>query len=340
MGLALGASAAFAEERAGPAAGSEKRTPEAIEADELLKVADIEADLASGKYDAVIEAGGSFIRKAHSDKAKAECNRLVAVALRKKQDWKRAMGAYLRLRDCYPRGSDEYIRYGAMGDILRASPTGVYLPSAGPKAEGATAATATGKNLADDAVMDEALAQQGAKRLEKLKVRVQPMRRGRSSQEIIKLYAALVDELRQARALWPEMPPDVERDATQAAGQRLAEVGKQAIATMTAKSDSFQETIAGKRLSSGQRKDMGQCQEACTELAKTELAFPATMAKLPSTADWPEGDKLQADSAERMKALEELAKALTPPAQTTGGGDWGGAAGAGGGGGAGGRGAW
>jgi len=342
LGLALGASAALAEERAGPPAGNEKRTPEAIEADELLKVADIEAKISAGKFDEVIEAGGSFVRKARSEKARTECNRLVAVALRKKQDWRLAMGAYLRLRDCYPKGSDEYIRYNAMGDILRASPAGVYLPSAGPQAEGTTATTSTSRNLSDDAVMDEALAQQGAKRLEKLKPRVQPIRRGRSAQEVIRLYASLVEELHQARVLWPEMPPDLERDASQAAGQRLAELNKQAIAAMTAKSAGFQEAITARRLGSGQRREMEKCQQMCTELAKTEQAFPATMARLPSTADWTEGDKLQADSAERAKSLEELAKALTPPPQNTGGGngDWTDYGGGGRGGGAGGRGGW
>ncbi|HUU11833.1 MAG TPA: hypothetical protein VM431_15010 [Phycisphaerae bacterium] len=90
------------------------------------KVSGIEALFAAAKYDEAIDAAKAFLRVAQEDGLKAEATRLVAEALRKKGDWKRAMGAYVSLRDRFEKGCDEYVRYDAMAEILRASPSGVY----------------------------------------------------------------------------------------------------------------------------------------------------------------------------------------------------------------------
>ena len=339
--LALSAATAMGEDPFLPGPG-EKRVAGADAADESQKVADIEAQVAAGKYDDAIEAAGTFIRKSKDSGAKADATRLVADALRKKQDWKRALAAYMKLRDCYDKGSDEYVRFNAMVDILRAAPAGVYAPLAQASAAGAPT-DAVQKNLADDAVMAEALSQVAGKRLERVKMHIPPIGRGRTAQEVVKLFAAVADELRQVRVLWPDMPPDAEREAAQTAGLRLAELGKQSLANMNAKSASFRETIANKRLGAAQRKEMEKCQEACKDAAKTEEAFVTAMGGMTGLAGWTEGDQLKTDSADRAKAFGKLAEALTPPPPTGGGrgdwgGDWGRGPGGGGGGGGGGRG--
>ena len=335
--LAFSASIATAE---GPflADPGEKRAGDVDAADEMQKVVEIEAQVAAGKYDEAIEAAKTFVRKAKDNGAKAQATRLVADALRKKQDWKRAQGAYVKLRDCYDKGSDEYIRFDAMVDVLRAAPTGVYVPLAQASAAG-TQTDAAQKNLADDAVMAEALSQLGGKRLERVKMRIPPIGRARTAQEVAKLFAAVAEELRQVRVLWPEMPPDAEREAAQAAGMRLAELGKQFASSMNGKNAALREVIAGRRFNTGQRKEMEKCQEACLEAAKAEEAFVAAMGRLSGLTAWTEGEQLKTDSAERAKAFEKLAEGLTPPPPTGGGhgdwGDWGRAPGGGGGGGGG-----
>jgi len=59
-------------------------------------------------------------------------------ALRKKGDWRRAMGAYVSLRDRFEKGCDEYVTYDAMAEILRGSPSGVYQQGATGAADPAT----------------------------------------------------------------------------------------------------------------------------------------------------------------------------------------------------------
>jgi hypothetical protein len=284
---------------------------------EREKVAEIERLVGEAKYDEAIEQAKVFLRYAKVDECKAEATRLVAVALRKKQDWKLASGAYLKLRDRYGRGSDEYVMSEAVSEILRASPTGVYVA-------GGTPTDAAARNLADDAALAEALRRLAANRVERLKLKLPLLRRARTGQDLLKQFLAFADELRQARVLSPDLNPDTEREIATITGLRMAEIGGQVKTMLTGKKGEFDAAIASRRLNTAQRKDMEGCQSLCTEMAKAEETFQNGMARMTGTVGWTEGGKLVADSNERKAYFEKQAPLFTPPRMggRGNGGDW------------------
>ncbi len=106
----------------GWAAAAESTEAARAAADEAQKLSEIESAYSAGKYDQTIELAKPFLWTARDTHLKARAARAVADSLRKKKDWNRASSAYIMLRDRFKKGSDEYVRYHAMADILRASP--------------------------------------------------------------------------------------------------------------------------------------------------------------------------------------------------------------------------
>jgi hypothetical protein len=272
-------------------------------ADERQKVTEMETLYAAGKYDEVIDAGRNFQRNARDPAAKIDATRLVADSLRKKADWKLAPSAYQKLRDCYEKGSDEYARYDGVCEVLRAAQDGVYLPSA----------SAGSKTIVDDPALADALNCIALARQEKLKSRIPGLARARTVQELVSLFAALIDDFRQARALSPSISAEPEQQAAQAAAQRLAELGRAAVASLTARQADFKQAKATRRLTSTQRKDMENCQSLCDDLARSEAAFQAALDKVGGAAGWADGARLRSDSAARQATYARMAPTFAPP---------------------------
>ena len=282
-------------------------------ADEATEVARIKAMFDAGTYDQVIEGAKGFLRNGRDEKLKIEVTRLVADSMRKKGDWKLAPSVYLRLRDRFEKGADEYVRSDAIAEIVRISPAGVYPPCA---------AAAAGRTLVDDGFLAECLKRVAEVRMERVKPRLQAIKQGRTVQEVLTAFAAVADECRQARVLAAEISPDTEREAAAIASARLAELHRQAIAMLEAKKADFDTAIKTRRLDQMQRKEMERLQATCKELAKAEEAFQAGMGKMSGTDGWAEGGKLISDSTARRTAYETLATALTPPPPTGIGRTW------------------
>ncbi|MEA3367635.1 MAG: hypothetical protein U9R68_05920 [Planctomycetota bacterium] len=281
---------------------------------------DIEAAFTSGDYDEAIALAKNFVRSAESGPLKTRAARLVANSQRKKKEWGLAQGAYLSLRDRYEKGSDEYVRAGAIAEILRASPKGVYHPLAG--ASGGQAA----KTLDDDAVLEEAMACLARNRAKRVELRLPRVKRTRTVQEVLQRFLPLAEEIRRLRVIWPEMSPSLERAAVQTAAMRLAPLSKKALAALREK-DAYYKAILKKRgANSSRQSEMLQYKAMCENLAASEESFLGTMDQLAGTSDWPEGQTLRQESEKRRDAYVKLAEALMPPKRddrgSSGGYDW------------------
>jgi len=266
--------------------------------------------LNEGDYDKAIETAKTFLRTAKDDTLRAEAARVVADSLRKKKDWQRACLAYIMLRDRFAKGTDGYVRYQAMADILRASPMGVY--GQAPAEEG-QAKPDPGPTLDADTAVAAAMSRLAATRAEKVKFRITLIKGARTAEEVIQRFTPVAVELRQLRVLWPEMPPDIEREAVQAAGMRMAQISNPIAGSLKSKQATFETAKKANRFTIGLRKEMLRCQGVSNDMAKAEESLTAGMDLLAGTAGWPEGDQLKSDSTARRQAFEALAKAFVPP---------------------------
>jgi len=279
-------------------------------AEERETLSQIESAYAGGRYDEAIETAKTFLRTAKDSQLKAQAARVVADSLRKKKDWKRACSAYIMLRDRYKKGSDEHVKYHAMADILRASPTGVYGQAV---TEDGEPNPNRGPTLDDDAAVVEAMARLAAVRAEKVKARIRFIKGAKTAQEVIERFVPVTVELHRLRVLWPAMPPDLEREAAQTAGMRMARIGGQIVANLKSKQAAFDAAKKAKRFTTGIRKEMLACRGVCNEMAQAEQSLAAGMDRLAGTAGWPEGDQLKADCTARRETYEALALAFEPP---------------------------
>lgn len=284
--------------------------PAPANTEEQQKVDAIKAAYAAGKYDEAIAAATTLLRTAKDDEFKAAAARVVADSLRKKKDWKRARSAYVMLRDRLQKGSNQYVKYYAVAEILRASPNGVYGQTA---VEDGEANPNPGPTLDDDTAMAEALSRLATTRAEKLKLRIALIEQARTAQYVIQRFLPLVVELRQIRVLWPEMPPELERVAAQTAAMRMTEISGQILAGLKTKQAIFETAKKRKRFSSRHKKGVLGCQSVCKDMAKAEESLAAGMDRLAGTAAWTEGEQLKADSASRRETFEQLVKEFVPP---------------------------
>jgi len=186
-------------------------------------------------------------------------------------------------------------------------------PAAGTTAPAPSSVQPAAANLADDAYLARALACLASIRAEKLKGRVATIKKARTPQEAQAAFAALAEELRQARVLSDSLPAEPEQAAAGAAGKQLADLGKQVVTALTAKSDEFKAAIRALALTQAQRKDMESCQTLCNDLARTEGSFQATTIRLSGLSNWSEAGQLRDQSAQRQSEYAKLAEAFVQP---------------------------
>jgi hypothetical protein len=334
LALAAGFAAAAAPVTRPEAAG--KDAAGAVATDDRAKLAELEALFAAGKFGEVVEPARALLRTTKDDAAKTGAARLVAESLRKKGDWKVAGAAYAKLAERYEKGTDDQVKATATGEVLLTSPTGIYPPleaaaakaeaaagpvalAAGPAAGPAAPAPAPSSgqpaaaNLADDGYLARAMACLASIRAEKLKGRVATIKRARTPQEAQAAFAALAEELRQARVLSDSLPAEPEQAAAGTAGKQLADLGKQIVAALTAKSDEFKAAIKALALTQAQRQDMESCQTLCNDLARTEGSFQATTIRLSGLSNWSDAGQLRDQSAQRQSEYAKLAEAFVQP---------------------------
>jgi len=289
---------------------------EAGAAEDAQRIAEIQAQMMAGKTDEAVEAARAFLKTAKDEDSKTEALRVIAEGLRKSGNWKGAVGAYRGLRDRFDKGSDEYVRYGAIADVLAGSPDGIY------KA-GGTVKPAPGtevKKLSDDEGLEAALALLAKSRCAKLKVRATQLRHMRSPQDVMKVFGSAAEEARQIFLLGPDTPPDDARAVGKMAGERLAQIHRQVSATLQRKLQGYQAKQKFKNpwsFTNVEKKDIKNTNAMCKDMAASEKEFQTALAKVAGSGEWAEGDALRTESAERAAAYDQFAEEYVVPKYTT-----------------------
>jgi tetratricopeptide (TPR) repeat protein len=307
---ALAVAAAWAAAGAPPATGGGAAT-------EQQRVAEIQAAFAAGDYDKAADAAENYLRMAKDQGTKTEATKVLAESTRKKGDWRAAPAAYDRLRDQFPKNSDNWVRYDAISEVLKGSPMGVYRPtgSVSPKAGADGAALAT---VADDKVLAEAVARLVTVRVARLKSRAATLARATTPQAVLATYQPMAEEARQLAVLAPDAPPDVGRELGSAAGAQLGRLGAQILAALQAKLDKYQPKMkAPWNLSNADRKDIQDTSANCRQMAESERQFQAEIARVRGKGDWADADRLRGESSARETQYSNLAQRYVVPPYTT-----------------------
>jgi hypothetical protein len=298
------------------AAGGVTITPSAPavgNVEEGQKVAEIQAVLAAGEFDKAIEASNTFLKTARDKGAKMEAIRILAEAYRKKGDWRQAAAAYPRLREQFEKGSDDYVRYDGIADIMKNSPTGVYLPPGSPAVK---APTAGGQTLADDTVLAEALTRLAALRGSRMKTRIGTITRGATPQLVVAAFMPVAEESRQIFSLSPDAPADGPHEVGTAVGNRLQTLGNGIIASLKNRLDKMQPKMVpySGAITNLDKTEITNTQTACKEMVEAENKFQQALPAMSGKGDWPDLARLQKECAERKANYEQLAgRFVIPP---------------------------
>ncbi|HUU91980.1 MAG TPA: hypothetical protein VM238_12315 [Phycisphaerae bacterium] len=257
----------------------------------------VRASLDGGKYKEAAAGARTVLRGARDEKTKSDATRILAVALRKDGLWRPAAKAYEDLQACCDEGSGPYVRSGATAEILEASPKGIYEPLA--KQAGRTPGETGVGALADDDVLNAALAVLGTQRAEKLKGRVAQMKKARLAKDVAAIFARIAKGYREARILNPNLPADGAQNAAKAAALNLERVERDVMTPVRETLDGISKNVASRRtLTSAEQKQVAECEQFCVEAAEAEEAFRTNL-KVAAGERWPEALALGAASLRR-----------------------------------------
>ena len=268
----------------------------------------IQAMLDGGRYDEAAEAAKGMLRGARDDQTKTEAMRILAVALRKKGEWKAAAKAYTDLKDRFDKSLPDHVLSEATAEVLAASPKGVYPPlvakSGTTDAAGASNPPAT---LASDAVLASALAIVGDARAAKANARLAEIRKSRSPKEIVKILEEMLQGFDQARVLNPGLSLDLGRNAAQAAGAALEAVDKDVFSPIRQKVEDMR-TVALERhtIDNTQKDTVTEFQEMSRQAGEAEDTYRTLLNGV--GRGWPEAQALAAASRTRFVAYNQLTR--------------------------------
>ena len=286
-------------------------------ADDAQRIAEIQAQMMAGKTDEAVAAARAFLKTTRDKDSKTEALRVIAEGLRKSGNWKGAVGAYRGLRDHFDKGSDDYVRFGAIADVLAGSQNGIYKGGGTVKPPPGTKP----KLLSDDEALDAALALLAKSRCAKLKVRGTQLRRLRSPQEVMKVFGQAAEEARQIFLLGPDTPPGDARAVGKMASGRLAQIHSQVSPVLQKKLQGYQQKNKFRNpwsFTNVEKKDVKNTNIACKDMAASEKEFQTALANVTGPGEWAEGEALRAESAERAAAYEQLAEQYVVPPYTWG----------------------
>ncbi len=291
-----------------PAAAGELGIP-----DDAQRVAEIQAQMMAGNTDEAVKAARAFVKTTKDENSKTEAMRVIAEALRKKGDWRGAIGAYRGLRDRFDKSSDDYIRFTAIADVIAGSQNGIYKGGGTVKPAPGTQA----KKLSDDEALDAALALLAKSRCTRLKSRGTQLRRTRTPQDVMNVFRLAAGEAREIFLLGPNTPPDDARAVGKMAAQRLAKIHAQVTVVLQKKLQGYQQKKKFQNpwsFTNVEKKDVKQTHQLCKDMGAAEKEFQTALFHVTGSGEWLEGDSFRTESNDRAAAYEQLAEAFIVPA--------------------------
>jgi len=271
------------------------------------KAAEISAKLVAGQVDEALAEAQAFAAKTLDDKAKTEALRIAADCLRKKADWKGAAQAYTKLKERYEKGSDDYVRYEAIAQILAASPTGVYMGT-GPGAKADPTST-----LADDTVLKTSISRLVTQRGGKLKSRMYAFRQAKTPQQVAVAFKPVVEDAKPLLQLGTDSAVDVVKEVAEAAGKRLQEIGRANEAGLRAKLTNWQPKFDKPwTFTNIEKKEIPNISASCKQMAQAEKGFQESLMLLSDA--WNGAEVLRRESSDRSAMYEQMAADFVVPA--------------------------
>jgi hypothetical protein len=321
MAAAVAATAAASASAATPAKGAPTKSAaplfssptSAVATEEQRRASEISTSYASGNLAEAQAAAEAFMKSGiKDDKALLEVGKVLGDCQRKKGEWARAAATYTSARSHCEKDSEDYVRLGGMGDVMRASPNGLYTPPGTP-------AGSVQKSLSEDDAFVDALARLGSLRATKIKMKVGPIKRATSAQQVVALYAPCAADAREMFILGPNLPADAPHEAATAAGARLQEINGGLITQLQTKFETYRPKFRTPWvLTNIEKDDIANTSKTCTALAEVEKSYQQTLAAMSGKAAWPEQEQLQSSSAERLASFTKMATEYTVPKYTTG----------------------
>ena len=280
---------------------------------EQQKVAEMQASLDAGKHDEAVEAARVFLRGCKDEQAKTDTMEIMAVALRKKGDWRGSAAAYLKLRDRFENTSDSYARFDGVAEVLKRSPQGVYgATHVNPTSSEDQASGEKPKTLADDEALEAALKALAEGEALKLKGRARTVSRGRLPRDVVTAFVPLAEEFRKLRALSPSVSSDAEHEVAAAAGDRLEALMKSLGAELQTRQTALERQIQARKITNTLKKETEKNKTFSEECARAEDVFQEAMGKL-DTSSWAKGGQMVSDSGERRRRYQKFATAFVVP---------------------------
>lgn len=278
-------------------------------ADDAQRLADINAELMAGKYEKAAEQAKAFLGGAKDKEAVVEARRILAECLRKQGDWRAASGAYTALSRACPEGSEDRLRYQAIGEVLRATnKDGVYTPSA---------AKGEKRNLSNDEALDAALAVWAEFQCKRFSSVCARLARARSPADVLKIVKPAAEEARGIYSVAPDTPPDDTRRVAQVASRKLTQLCKAARAVLERKLHKYQPKMKTPwAFTNIEERDIEQSNKLCTQMAAAEQVFLETVSDLSGTGEWPEAESIRAACTDRQATYRELASQFVVPEYT------------------------
>jgi len=274
-------------------------------ADDAQRLADIGAELMAGNYEKAATQAKAFLGETKEKDSIVEARRILAECLRKQGNWRAATGAYTALSQACPAGSEDRLRYGAIGDVLKVTRDGVYGPAV---------ATGEKRKLSDDKALDAALAMWAQFQCKKLKLVCSRLARARTPADVVKIVRPAAEEARGIFLVAPDTSPDEARRVAQVANTKLGQICKGVRSVLERKLHKYEPKMDDPwTFTNIEKRDIKQTHDLCSQMAAAEQAFQEALADLAGPGEWAEAESIRAACTDRQGTYRELSEEFVVP---------------------------
>jgi len=279
-------------------------------AGDAQRLVDIGAKLTAGKYDEAAAEARAFISSTTDKEAIVEARRILAECLRKQGDFRSASGAYTALSRACQEGTEDRLRYQAIGEVLRSTNSaGIYGPAV---------AKGEKRNLSDDKALQQALGMWAELQCKQFKTVCARLARARSPADVVKIVKPASEEARGIFLVSPDTSPEETRRVALAASAKLNQICKGARGVLERKLHKYEPKMENPwTFTNVEERDIEQSNKLCNQMAAAEQAFLETVADLAGAGDWPDAESIRAACTDRQATYRELAKQFVVPEYET-----------------------